>query len=144
MNIDTQAPITFDGRNLSIEDVIAVASRARKPELGQSAVFRQRITRGADFLDRLLQQDGQIYGVTTGYGDSGTVEIPPELLHELPHHLFTYHGVGTGRWLTPEETRAVLVARLTSLCRGVSGVSWGLLIQLESLLAYDILPLIPA
>ena len=144
MNIDTQAPITFDGRNLSIEDVIAVASRARKPELGQSAVFRQRITRGADFLDRLLQQDGQIYGVTTGYGDSGTVEIPPELLHELPHHLFTYHGVGTGRWLTPEETRAVLVARLTSLCRGASGVSWGLLIQLESLLAHDILPLIPA
>jgi histidine ammonia-lyase len=68
----------------------------------------------------------------------------PELIAELPHHLYTYHGIGAGRHLTPIETRAVLAARLSSLCQGVSGVSWELLVQLEQLLVHDVLPLIPA
>jgi histidine ammonia-lyase len=85
-----------------------------------------------------------VYGVTTGYGDSCTVTIPPALVNELPRHLYTYHGCGLGRFLDPDETRAVLVARLVSLAQGVSGVSYALLEQLASLLRYDILPLIPA
>jgi histidine ammonia-lyase len=68
-----------------------------------------------------------IYGVTTGYGDSCTVNIPPALVAELPHHLYTYHGCGLGRYLDPVETRAVLAARLASLVRGMSGVSVPLL-----------------
>src|SRR5690606_23613126 len=112
--------------------------------LSKQAAFTGRIERGAAFLDRLLREDGVIYGVTTGYGDSCTVSIPPELVAELPHHLYTYHGIGAGRYLSPQETRAVLVARLASLSQGVSGVSLGLLLQLEQLLVHDVLPLIPA
>src|SRR6185436_11890449 len=76
--------------------------------------------------------------------DSCTVVIPPALVAELPHHLYTYHGCGAGRFLTPEETRAVLAVRLASLAQGVSGVSVALLEQIERLLVHDILPLIPA
>jgi histidine ammonia-lyase len=137
-------PLRFDGGPLTIEDVNLVAGRKRLAELSPDPAFRQRIARGADFLDRLLREDGVVYGVTTGYGDSCTVTIPPELVPELPHHLYTYHGCGAGRFLTPEETRAVLAARLASLARGMSGVSVGLLSQLEQLLRHDVLPLIPA
>ena len=70
--------------------------------------------------------------------------IPPELMAELPHHLYTYHGFGAGRSLTAVETRAVLACRLASLSQGLSAVSWTLLQQLEHLLAHDILPIIPA
>ena len=141
---DNMAPVVFDGQSLRIEDVIALADRTRSARLGVAPGFRQRIERGAAFLDRLLREDGVVYGVTTGYGDSCTVSIPPELMAELPHHLYTYHGIGAGRHLTPQETRAVLAARLSSLCQGVSGVSWELLVQLEQLLVCDVLPLIPA
>lgn len=137
-------PIVFDGSRLSIEDVVAVANQRKVVSLSAEPEFRARISRGADFLDRLLAEDGVIYGVTTGYGDSCTVSIPPNLVNELPHHLYAYHGCGLGRFLTPEETRAVLVARLASLARGMSGVSVGLLVQIETLLCHDILPLIPA
>jgi histidine ammonia-lyase len=136
--------VVFDGQRLTTEDVVALANRTRSASLGQQPAFRERIERGAAFLDRLLREDGVVYGVTTGYGDSCTVIIPPELIAELPHHLYTYHGIGAGRHLTPQETRAVLAARLASLCRGVSGVSWALLVQLEQLLVHDVLPLIPA
>jgi histidine ammonia-lyase len=136
--------VTFDGSRLAIEDVCRLASREAGAELSADPAFRARIRRGADFLERLLREDGVVYGVTTGYGDSCTVAIPPELVAELPHHLFAYHGVGLGRMLDPAETRAVLAARLQSLAQGVSGVSMDLLEQLAAFLARDVLPRIPA
>ncbi|MCW5320997.1 aromatic amino acid lyase [Verminephrobacter aporrectodeae subsp. tuberculatae] len=144
MQAERFPPLIFDGQDLRVDDVVALAAGTRTATLGQAPAFRDRIQRGAAFLDRLLREDGVIYGVTTGYGDSCTVRIPPELIAELPQHLYTFHGIGAGRWLTPQETRAVLAARLASLCQGVSGVSWGLLLQLEQLLVHDVLPLIPA
>lgn len=137
-------PLSFGDSPLRIEDVVAIARRERGVVLSADAAFRARITRGTEFLDRLLREDGVVYGVTTGYGDSCTVVIPPDLLTELPHHLFTYHGCGLGRFLGADETRAVLAARLASLSIGMSGVSLPLLESLVTLLQHDILPLIPA
>ncbi|MDK2124921.1 HAL/PAL/TAL family ammonia-lyase [Parachitinimonas caeni] len=136
--------VIFDGSRLRIEDITALARKSAVAHLSRADDFQTRISRGADFLDRLLAEDGVVYGVTTGYGDSCTVTIPPALVAELPHHLYTYHGCGAGRMLTAEETRAVLATRLASLAQGVSGVSVGLLQQIERLLQHDILPLIPA
>lgn len=136
--------ITFDGRCLRIEDICALAQRRATAVLGRSAEFQSRIQAGADFVTRLLAEDGVIYGVTTGYGDSCTVVVPPALVAELPHHLYTYHGIGTGAMLSPQQTRAVLATRLASLCQGLSGVSLDLLRQIETLLHHDILPLIPS
>ncbi|GAB3745823.1 HAL/PAL/TAL family ammonia-lyase [Lysobacter olei] len=137
-------PLMVGEAPLRIEDVVAIARRRRQVALTGDDAFRARITRGTEFLDRLLREDGVVYGVTTGYGDSCTVVIPPDLLTELPHHLFTYHGCGLGRFLDAEETRAVLAARLVSLSVGMSGVSLPLLEGLAALLQHDILPLIPA
>ena len=136
--------IFFDGTPLQIEQITAIAQQQAQAALSPEPAFRERIQKGADFLDRLLAEDGVVYGVTTGYGDSCTVEIPPALVPELPHHLYAYHGCGAGRYLTPEETRAVLACRMASLAQGMSGVSWALMQQLEHLLQHDILPLIPA
>jgi histidine ammonia-lyase len=139
-----ESPILFDGRELGVADIQQLATRERRARLGADAAFRARITRGADYLDRLLRDDGVVYGVTTGYGDSCTVTVPPALVPQLPRHLYTYHGCGLGRFLSPEETRAVLAVRLASLARGMSGVSFELLEQLAALLEHDVLPLIPA
>ena len=143
-DVPDSTPLQFGAAPLRIEDVVALAKRQRAAVLDDTPAFRARIARGADFLDRLLREDGVIYGVTTGYGDSCTVNIPPALVAELPQHLYTYHGCGLGRFLDAEETRAVLAARLASLVQGMSGVSTGLLEGLTALLRHDVLPLIPA
>lgn len=139
----SSTPIRFGAQPLAIEDVVALARRERSAQLHDAPDFRARIARGADFLDRLLREDGTIYGVTTGYGDSCTVTVPPELVPELPHHLYTYHGCGLGALFTPEQARAILAARLNSLCQGFSGVSVALLEQITGLLQHDLLPQIP-
>ena len=119
--------VLFDGSRLGLDDIAALSERRARAVLSRDPAFIARIARGADFLDRLLKEDGVVYGVTTGYGDSCTVTIPPDLVAELPHHLYTYHGCGAGRFLTAEETRAVLAVRLASLAQGMSGVSVALL-----------------
>jgi histidine ammonia-lyase len=119
--------IALGDQPLSIEDVVALAQQRAALQLSDSPGFKERIARGADLLDRILEEDGVIYGVTTGYGDSCTVEVPADLAWELPIHLTRFHGCGMGAHFSPEASRAVLVARLVSLCRGYSGVSLPLL-----------------
>ncbi|GGP26736.1 HAL/PAL/TAL family ammonia-lyase [Silvimonas amylolytica] len=136
--------IVFGPARLSIEDIVAISRRNARVMLAEDPEFAARIRAGADYLDRLLAEEGLIYGVTTGYGDSCTVGIPMNLVAELPHHLYTYHGCGLGELFTPAQTRAILAARLASLTRGYSGVSLTLLQQLTALIEHDILPCIPA
>ena len=135
--------VFFGDRILRISDIVALSERRTSAALSLSSSFQQRIQRGADFLDRLLMEEGVIYGVTTGYGDSCTVSVPQTLVNELPVHLTRFHGCGLGASLSPELTRAVIAVRLASLCRGYSGVSPALLEFLVRLLQHDILPLIP-
>jgi histidine ammonia-lyase len=136
--------IRFDDGPLKIEDIVDIAEGSASVALSDAPEFRSAIARGADFLDRLLREEGTIYGVSTGYGDSCTVTVPLELVVELPRHLYTYHGCGLGEYLTPVQTRAVIATRLTSLSKGFSGVSLELLQQMVRLLQCDLLPLIPA
>ncbi len=129
---------------LSIEDVVAVARQEKSVALPASAEWRDLIQRGADFLDQLLQDEGVIYGVTTGYGDSCLVEIPAHQVNELPLHLSRFHGCGLGQNLDLITARAVVVTRLCSLARGYSGVSHALLQRLVWMLNENVIPVIPS
>lgn len=134
----------FGADRLTAATVEALAFRRLPARLSRDPAALARIERSAAHVRNLLASEGKIYGVTTGYGDSVTREVPPELVAELPLHLTRFHGCGTGRILSPEETRAVLAVRLSTLVLGWSGVSLGLVELLSEMLARDILPLIPA
>jgi histidine ammonia-lyase len=129
---------------LSIEEVVEVARQEKSVALPTSAEWRELIQRGADFLDQLLQDEGVIYGVTTGYGDSCLVEIPAHQVNELPLHLSRFHGCGLGQNLDLVTARAVVVTRLCSLARGYSGVSHALLQRLVWMLNENVIPVIPS
>lgn len=134
--------VVFGAERISIEQVVAIAAGAGV-ELSEDAGFCQRIDAGVAFLDKLLREDGEIYGVTTGYGDSCTVGIPSHLAAELPLHLTRFHGCGLGEYFSVQQGRAIMAARLCSLTQGYSGVSWALLRQLSAFINLDIVPQIP-
>ncbi|WKE63995.1 aromatic amino acid ammonia-lyase [Gallaecimonas kandeliae] len=136
--------VIFGQGPLCIEDINALATGRQKAALSIEPDFKALIDKGAAFLERLWKEEGAIYGVTTGYGDSVTVGIPKELVEALPLNLTRFHGCGLGRHFDLEEGRAILAARLASLSQGHSGVSWELLERLQWLLAEDLVPLIPA
>lgn len=138
-----RSPVLFDASPLPIESIADLACQRRGAVLSDNPDFMARIDRGAAFVDRLLREEGCVYGVTTGYGDSCTVAIPLDRVEELPIHLYTFHGCGLGHYFDAEQSRAIVAARLSSLAQGYSGVRYKLLQQIALLLQHDVLPLIP-
>ncbi|WP_297573151.1 histidine ammonia-lyase [uncultured Deefgea sp.] len=134
--------IEFGAARLTIEDILAVAA-GHGVQLSNDAAFIRRVHAGSQFLEQLLAEHGEIYGVTTGYGDSCTVAIPAHLVAELPRQLYTYHGCGLGAFFDEFTGRAILAVRLLSLAQGYSGVRWVLLEQLATLINQNLVPVIP-
>lgn len=68
-----QRTIKLDDGPLRIEDIIDIAEGSARVVLSDSHEFCAGIARGADFLDRLLREEGTIYvgadvlGVVFGY-----------------------------------------------------------------------------
>ncbi|MBX9705554.1 MAG: aromatic amino acid ammonia-lyase, partial [Gammaproteobacteria bacterium] len=135
--------INVDNKPLTIEDIVAIADNQCDVKLSDTADFVKAIDAGAALLQQLLEQDGLIYGVTTGYGDSCTVGVPLDLIDELPMHLTRFHGCGLGQHFSHKQARAIMTVRLCSLAKGNSGVSYELLTRIAQLLKQDIAPLIP-
>lgn len=134
--------ITFGGDSVTIEDIVAIA-RGAGARLTEDAASLKRIEASAQFVKDLWQEEGVIYGVTTGYGDSCTVSVPSHLVEELPLHLTRFHGCGLGREFDRAHGRAILAARLASLSRGYSGVRMELLQRLVDYIELDIVPVVP-
>src|SRR3546814_4753914 len=61
MTMPTLEPVTFGERPLRIEDVLALANRQAQTRLQDDPAFRQRIAKGAQFLDSLLTKIGRAH-----------------------------------------------------------------------------------
>jgi len=140
----SQREVLFDGAPLNIGDIEDIALGDANVVLSQDEAFKERIRLGVRFLEKLLREDGVVYGVTTGYGDSCGVRVPPDQVQYLPRHLYTFHGCGMGDPFTVEESRAAVATRLAGLCQGYSGVRYRLLEDLARLLQLDVIPVIPS
>ena len=136
--------VTVGDRRWSIEDVGAVARAEVEVTLSTAGAWRERIESGSALVARLLEDNLCIYGVTTGFGDSCSVTVPPELVRDLTINLVRFHGCGAGQILDVQSARAVMAARLKSLAAGFSGVRLELLERLCAHINLDVVPVIPA
>ena len=135
--------VIIGGRSLEMEDVLMVACNAVPIEFSNDAEWNRKIWAGAEFVDRAWREHRSIYGVTTGYGQSGIKAVPPELVSELPKLLIRFHGCGMGGILPEPLAKAVMVVRLNSLAYGNSGVRMDLLDLIRELINHSIIPVIP-
>ncbi len=138
-----ESNVIFGEGRLTIEDILSLSDQSKNAQLSTDPDFTNKIESGWKFLESLLKEDGVIYGVTTGYGDSCTVTVPTSLAYELPVHLTRFHGCGLGDYFNHEQGMAIIATRLASLSMGYSGVRMELLKQLVHLLNNGVAPLIP-
>lgn len=141
--MDEQKWIEIGFQPWTIENVLEIAQGKTLVRLSNNKKWQKTITDGADFLKKSWTANQEIYGVTTGYGDSGERAVPPALAKELPLHLTRFHGCGMGQLLDIPTAKAVLAVRSTSLALGVSGVRMQILERLCELINQSIIPLIP-
>ncbi len=105
---------------------------------------RNRIDQSAERLAAAAAGPDPVYGVNTGFGKLANRRIAPEDVETLQRNLVLSHCAGVGDPLDPAVTRLVMALKLISLGRGVSGVRYSVVEQLERMLAQDVLPIIPA
>ncbi|MHC4393704.1 MAG: HAL/PAL/TAL family ammonia-lyase, partial [Planctomycetota bacterium] len=135
--------VTFGEKPISVAEVLGLATGRLRPVLTPAPRFRDEVERGARIVASAWQEGRPLYGVTTGFGDSCTRPVPPELTRELPQGLVRFHGCGLGKALSEQASAAVLAVRLASLARARSGVRFELLQALTDLLDRRVLPRIP-
>lgn len=143
MNQNNHRTVIFGSRHIALEEIVALAMGQAEAGLSDDPGCRDRMQKSVDFLTTLLKEDGVIYGVTTGYGDSCTVDIPMALVPELPAHLTRFHGCGMGDEFSGPQVRAIMATCLSFLSRGLSGVRPLVLERLVTLLNAGITPRVP-
>ncbi|MDP7581810.1 MAG: aromatic amino acid lyase, partial [SAR324 cluster bacterium] len=83
--------VIIGGRSLEMEDVLMVACNAVPVEFSKDPEWHRKIRAGAEFVDQALKEHREIYGVTTGYGQSGIRVVPQELMLDLSKYLVRFH-----------------------------------------------------
>lgn len=131
--------LTINDRHIDLTQIAGAATVT----LDKSAEFRTTIENSQKVLLEKIQSGKPIYGVTTGYGESGKNYLDYEKAEKLQQNLYRFHGCGLGELLSVEESRLIVTLRLISLSKGVSGISFELLEAMETLLTKEVYPAIP-
>ncbi len=133
--------VPLDGRSLTLDAFLRVVRGGAPVELVPAALERVRASRQA--VERAVGAGRAVYGVTTGFGALSSVTIPSGRVRDLQLSLVRSHASGTGPPLAAELVRGLLVLRLNSLARGLSGVRPELLELLAELLRRQLVPWVP-
>ncbi|XP_022202484.2 histidine ammonia-lyase-like [Nilaparvata lugens] len=113
--------IFLDGSSLFIEDLQKLGRGAYKIKLTHEA--EENIKRSRALIDKILNENKVIYGITTGFGNFARTNIEKSKLEELQCNVIRSHAAGVGNPLSPERTRMLLALRINVLAKGYSGIS---------------------
>lgn len=136
----TSAPVSLDGRTLSIAQVRAVADGAH---VALDASVRAKMAATRAVVDGIVARNDVVYGVTTGFGKLSDVAIPPDKLAALQVNLVRSHSAGVGTPLPRREVRAMMLLRANVLAKGFSGARAELPELLCAMLNADLWPIVP-
>jgi histidine ammonia-lyase len=134
--------IVIDGNSLSLEVIACVAHDDASIALSPEA--RARVAASRRVIDRALEKNAVIYGVTTGFGKLSDIRIPPDELQQLQINLLRSHASGVGKLLEPPEVRAALLLRANTLAKGFSGVRPQVIETLIEMLNRRVHPVVPS
>ena len=133
---------SLKGSDLTLEELGRLSMDPRV-ELALSPEAREAVKKSRTFVEGLLKREGQIYGVTTGFGRLAEVVIPPSEREALQVNLVRSHSAGVGRPLGTSEVRAIMILRANALARGHSGCRLEVVQRLLDYLNLGIHPVVP-
>ncbi len=132
---------TIDGESLTLETMARVALGREPVALSEEA--RKRVLDSRAVIERALDSESPIYGVTTGFGKLSDIRIPHDEISRLQVNLLRSHACGVGELLTEPEVRAAILLRANSLAKGYSGVRPEVIDSLINILNRGVVPAIP-
>jgi histidine ammonia-lyase len=134
--------VTLNGRDLTIEQVQAVALRGEAVQLAPDAI--EEMNRSRAVVDRLAGGDDPVYGVNTGVGLLADVRVSHSELEQLQRNVVRSHAAGVGEPLPHEIVRAMMLIRANVLAIGCSGIRPVVAQRLCDLLNKGVSPVVPS
>jgi len=132
----------LDGATLSVRDISRMSGNPQiRVEI--SPEIEKRVRASRELLDRFVESGRVIYGVTTGVGGFVNWLVPPKLAEQLQNNILRGVSSNVGSYLDDVYVRASMLARLNSLGRGVSGISFENYRKYVELYNAGIVPCIP-
>ncbi|ABF40412.1 histidine ammonia-lyase [Candidatus Koribacter versatilis Ellin345] len=130
------------GNTLTLDEVREVVYEQRPVLLDSDA--RAAVDRARAVIEDVVANDRLAYAVTTGVGKLSDVRIPPAENRTLQLNLMRSHAVGVGDPLSEQVSRAMMLLRANSLCKGWSGVRGLVIDTLCEMLNRGVHPVIPS
>jgi histidine ammonia-lyase len=129
----------FDGMTLA--DLTAIARDGAQAKLTAGSEKRIRATRR--LVEKWVEDEKTIYGITTGFGALSDVAISRKDTRRLQENILMSHAAGVGEPLDEETVRATMALRVKDLARGHSGIRLETVQHLLALLNWGVCPVIP-
>lgn len=133
--------IKIDGIGLDLNSVVEVARYNKRIELTKEA--EERVKKSRKIVDKIVEDDRVVYGITTGFGKFADVTISYEDCKTLQRNLIISHACGTGPKFSTEVVRTIMLLRINNLAKGYSGIRLSTLETLTNMLNKGVHPLIP-
>lgn len=131
----------LDGETLTIEDIKSFLQQQSKIEIIDDAL--ERVKKSRAVVERIIENEETIYGITTGFGLFSDVRIDPTQYNELQVNLIRSHACGLGEPFSKEVALVMMILRLNTLLKGHSGATLELVRQLQFFINERIIPIIP-
>lgn len=135
-------PLRLDGLTLTRRGFSDVVFGGREAALDFSA--RAKAEASHAVIERIVESDANVYGVTTGFGQLSDRHIGRDQVRTLQVNLVRSHACGVGEPLDEPETRGMLLLRANALAQGHSGVRTAVIDLLCAMLNHRVHPVVPS
>ncbi len=133
--------ILITGNTLTLEDLVAVCRKDAQVALSEEA--KQNILASRQVVDKLVDEDAVVYGITTGFGKFSDVTITQDECKLLQKNLIVTHAVGAGDPFAREVVRGMMLLRVNNLAKGFSGTRLVVVQTLIDMLNRGVVPVVP-
>jgi histidine ammonia-lyase len=134
--------LKLTGNNLSIEDIYSFILDNRRVQIDKEAA--KRINKSRALVEKWVNEEKVIYGVTTGFGEFSNVSISKKDIEQLQENLIVSHAVGCGEPLPPFIVKIMMLLRVNALAKGYSGIRLSTMQTLVEMINQNIIPVIPS
>ncbi|MHB1688548.1 MAG: histidine ammonia-lyase [Ignavibacteriaceae bacterium] len=134
--------LIIDGDSLTLDKIELFLKENPKVEIAKKSV--SQINRSRALVEKWVDSEEPIYGVTTGFGEFSNVRISKENIKKLQENLILSHAAGCGENLPPAIVKIMMLLRLNALVKGYSGIRLSTLQLLLAMMNNNIIPVVPS
>ncbi|MDB4919301.1 histidine ammonia-lyase [Mucilaginibacter sp.] len=113
----------------------------KQNEVALDAAALTKINTNFEFLKQ-FSSNKLIYGINTGFGPMAQYKVNEENILQLQYNLIRSHSSGSGKLMTAQLSKALMIARLNSFMQAYSGVHTDVVELLKELINKNISPCI--